>query len=145
VEIGLTWSPAVSIVAEDLRRAGSLKPARVSPVHSVQFRPLRVPGQPDPLLTRPGSSSRPSSDIPDPVQPILDRFRPLFFWLSSAHFSLGPGLFVPLFCPFYTLYCLCCVFGLSFFFFFFFLISKRNIIKKRKAQSSTQEVYKKGI
>jgi hypothetical protein len=31
------------------------------------------------------------------------------------------------------------------FFFFFFLISKRNIIKKRKAQSSTQEVYKKGI
>jgi len=27
----------------------------------------------------------------------------------------------------------------------FFLISKRNIIKKRKAQSSTQEVYKKGI
>jgi hypothetical protein len=29
--------------------------------------------------------------------------------------------------------------------FFFFFISKRNIIKKRKAQSSTQEVYKKGI
>jgi len=28
---------------------------------------------------------------------------------------------------------------------YFFLISKRNIIKKRKAQSSTQEVYKKGI
>jgi len=27
----------------------------------------------------------------------------------------------------------------------FFLISKRNIIKKRKAQSSTHEVYKKGI
>jgi hypothetical protein len=26
-----------------------------------------------------------------------------------------------------------------------FLISKRNIIKKRKAQSSTHEVYKKGI
>jgi len=30
-------------------------------------------------------------------------------------------------------------------FFFYFFISKRNIIKKRKAQSSTQEVYKKGI
>jgi hypothetical protein len=81
VEIGLTWSPAVSIVAaEDLRRAGSLKPARVSPVHSVQFRPLRVPGQPDPLLTR-------QEPIPDPVQPILDRFSlvqlgsgPLFFF-----------------------------------------------------------------
>jgi hypothetical protein len=29
--------------------------------------------------------------------------------------------------------------------FFFFLISKRNIIKKRRAQSSTHEVYKKGI
>jgi hypothetical protein len=27
----------------------------------------------------------------------------------------------------------------------FFLLSKRNIIKKRKAQSSTHEVYKKGI
>jgi len=47
VEIGLTWSPAVSVVAvEDLRRARSLKPARVSPVHSVQFGPLRVPVNP---------------------------------------------------------------------------------------------------